>query len=87
MDGFVTDTKLVKIAELLGKQTISSLGGSKNGNNKYLLYRHQVEQQLPVFDTLLASNQEQAHARLDELRASGYRKAVIKAQIGASGSA
>ena len=85
VDGFVTDTKLVKIAELLGKQTISSLDGSKNGNNKYLLYCHQVEQQLPVFDTVLASNREQARARLDELAASGYRKAVVKAQIGASG--
>jgi len=85
VDGFVTDTKLVKIAELLGKQTISSLDGSKNGNNKYLLYCHQVEQQLPVFDTLLACNREQACARLGELAAGGYRKAVVKAQIGASG--
>ena len=85
VDGFVTDTKLVKIAELLGKQTISSLEGSKNGNNKYLLYCHQVQQQLPVFDTLLASDREQARARLSELRTGGYRKAVVKAQIGASG--
>lgn len=85
VDGFITDTKLVKIAELLGKQTISTLDGSKNGNNKYLLYRHQVEQQLPVFDTLLASNQEEVGACLDNLRAIGYRKAVVKAQIGASG--
>ena len=85
VDGFVTDTKLVRIAELLGKQTVSSLEGSKNGNNKYLLYCHQVEQQLPVFDTLLATNREQTCARFDELAASGYRKAVVKAQIGASG--
>lgn len=85
VDGFVTDKKLVKIAELLGKKTISSLDGSKNGNNKYLLYRHQVEQALPAFDTRLASNSDEAWARVDELRAMGYRKAVIKAQIGASG--
>ncbi len=85
VDGFVTDTKLVRIAELLGKQTVSSLDGSKNGNNKYLLYCHQVEQQLPVFDTLLAANREQTRACLEELAASGYRKAVVKAQIGASG--
>ena len=85
VDGFVTDAKLVKIAELLGKQTISSLEGSKNGNNKYLLYRHQVEQQLPVFDTLLASNPQEARARVGELRAMGYARAVVKAQIGASG--
>ena len=85
VDGFVTDTKLVKIAELLGKQTISSVEGSKNGNNKVLLYRHQAEQRLPVFDTLFASNQEDARARIDELRAMGYTKAVVKAPIGASG--
>jgi hypothetical protein len=85
VDGFVTDSKLVKIAELLGKQTISSLGGSKNGNNKYLLYRHQVEQKLPIFDTLLASNQKEVRASVEELRTLGYAKAVVKAQIGASG--
>jgi hypothetical protein len=85
VDGFVTDKKLVRIADLLGKQTISSLAGSKEGNNKYLLYRHQLERQLPVFDTRLASNQAEVRKIIAELRASGYRKAVVKAQIGASG--
>ncbi|HKY08344.1 MAG TPA: hypothetical protein VJQ55_08885, partial [Candidatus Binatia bacterium] len=85
VDGFVTDAKLVRIAELLGKQTVSSLAGSKNGNNKYLLYCHQLEQQLPVFDTLLAADRKQTRDRFDELAARGYRKAVVKAQIGASG--
>lgn len=85
VDGFVTDRKLAEIADLLGKKTVSSMEGSKNGNNKYLLYRYQVEQALPVFDTLLASTPEEARSRVAELRASGYRKAVVKAQIGASG--
>jgi hypothetical protein len=85
VDGFVTDRKLVRIADFLGKQTISSLAGSKDGNNKYLLYRHQLERQLPVFDTRAASNQAEVRKTVGELRASGYRKAVVKAQIGASG--
>ena len=48
IDGFVTDSRLAKIASVLGKQTISTLQGSKNGNNKYLLYQYLVEQKLPV---------------------------------------
>jgi hypothetical protein len=85
VDGFVTDANLVRIAELLGKKTISTLDGSKNGNNKYLLYRHQVEERLPVFETLIAADQAEILAALGQLRAAGYRKAVVKAQIGASG--
>ncbi len=85
VDGFVTDAKLAKIAELLGKKTVSTLDGSKNGNNKYLIYRHQVEQKLPAFDTLIASDHAEARKALGDLRAMGYRKAVVKAQIGASG--
>lgn len=85
VDGFVTDANLVRIAELLGKETISTLPGSKKGNNKYLLYCHQVEVGLPVFETLTAADQSGVAAALGQLRDAGYRKAVIKAQIGASG--
>jgi hypothetical protein len=38
----------------LNKRTVSTFEGSKNGNNKYLLYRHQLQRGLPVFETLLA---------------------------------
>ncbi len=85
VDGFVTDEKLGRIAQLLGKRTVSSLEGSKNGNNKYLLYRYQVEQGLPVFDTLVAADQAALQNALASLRKAGYRSAVVKAQIGASG--
>jgi hypothetical protein len=85
VDGFVTDRILEQIAAALKKGTISSLAGSKNGNNKYLLYRHQVERRLPAFDTLMASDRGELPARLKSLRALGYAKAVVKAQIGASG--
>ncbi len=85
VDGFVTDRILVEIATGLDKRTISTLAGSKNGNNKYLLYRHQVEQNLPVFETWLAANREEIPSCLRRLSQSGYRTAVVKAQIGASG--
>jgi hypothetical protein len=85
VDGFVTDANLVKIAAALGKRTITTLEGSRYGNNKYLLYQHQVEQALPVFDTLLAANRGDVARCLKELRRMGYAKAVVKAQIGASG--
>jgi hypothetical protein len=85
VDGFVTDAILVQIAGKLQKRTISTLTGSKNGNNKYLLYRHQVEKQLPTFDTLMAANPGELSSCLKALRELGYAKAVVKAQIGASG--
>jgi hypothetical protein len=85
VDGFVTDRLLVEVASRLNKRTISTFEGSKNGNNKYLLYRHQLERRLPVFETLLAANPREVPAALDRLQRSGYSKAVVKAQIGASG--
>lgn len=85
IDGFVTDRMLVQIADHLGKRTISTLEGSRNGNNKYLLYRHQLEKGLPVFETLLASGRAAVPGCLARLADLGYRAAVIKAQIGASG--
>lgn len=85
VDGFVTDTALVTIAELLGKQTISTLKGSKNGNNKYLLYQHLRSEGLPVFDTFEATDLAGLEVGLKRLSQMGYRNAVVKAQIGASG--
>lgn len=85
VDGFVTDSGLVEIANQLGKQPISTLEGSKNGNNKYLLYQYLVQQKLPVFDTRIAANRRELSACLKDLKKKGYAKAVVKAQIGASG--
>ncbi len=85
VDGFVTDSSLVQIARQMGKQTVSTLEGSKNGNNKYLLYQYLVEQKLPVFDTRIAANRRELSACLSDLKKKGYAKAVVKAQIGASG--
>ncbi len=85
IDGYVTDAALVRLAGALKKKTVSSLSGSKNGNNKYLLHLYQVERKLPVFDTFMAATSKEVPACLERLRAIGYKKAVIKAQIGASG--
>lgn len=85
VDGFVTDATLTKIAAALEKRTVSTLEGSKKGNNKYLLYCHQVEQDLPAFDTVMASDRSELSACLEKLRRMGYQKTVVKAQIGASG--
>jgi hypothetical protein len=85
VDGFVTDRDLVQLATRLHKRTITTAEGSKNGNNKYLLYRHQLEKGLPVFDTLLASDPGEIPSCLERLSAVGYGTAVVKAQIGASG--
>ena len=85
IDGFVTDATLVQVAEELRKQTVSSFAGSKNGNNKYLLYCYKCDQKLPVFDTRLAANRKELSRCLGELGRMGYANAVVKAQIGASG--
>jgi hypothetical protein len=85
VDGFVTDRLLVEVATRLNKRTVSTFEGSKKGNNKYLLYRQQLERRLPVFETLLAADPGQVPSALDRLRELGYSKAVVKAQIGASG--
>lgn len=85
VDGFVTDRILVELATRLQKRTVSSFEGSKNGNNKYLLHRHQLEQRLPVFETITAANAAEVPSALERLHELGFRKAVVKAQIGASG--
>src|SRR5436190_19885060 len=81
VDGYVTDAVLVRVSESLGKRTISTLEGSKNGNNKYLLHLHQVERALPVFDTFMARSPAEVPTCLARLRELGYKKAVVKAQI------
>lgn len=85
IDGYVTDETLRTIAENTGKSTISSIEGSKNGNNKLLLYKYLLEKGLPVFDTALASSPGEVISSFQKLCKKGYREAVLKSQIGASG--
>ncbi len=85
IDGFVSDNVLMNIANALDKPTISSMEGSKRGNNKFLLHNHLSEKGFPVFDTLPAASPDDVHACISALHKQGYKKAVVKAQIGASG--
>ncbi len=85
IDGFVSDNVLINIAKALNKPTISSLDGSKRGNNKFLLHNNLSEKGFPVFDTITASSSGDVSSCIAILRKKGYKKAVVKAQIGASG--
>ena len=85
LDGFVTDRALERMAELTGRHTISSHTSSRQGNNKVDLHRHLKSNGMPVFDTALVYSPAEMVDALDELRGRGYRRAAVKAQIGASG--
>ena len=85
VDGFVSDRTLMSLAKALNKPTISSLEGSKRGNNKFLLHNTLSEEGFPVFDTLPAASPDDVPTCIATLRKKGYSKAVVKAQIGASG--
>lgn len=85
IDGFVSDSVLIQVAKALNKLTISSLEGSKKGNNKYLLHYYLSEKGYPVFDTFSASSPGDVSSCVTMLRNKGYQEVVVKAQIGASG--
>ena len=85
VDGFVSDNILMSLAKALNKPTISSLEGSKRGNNKFLLHNALSEKGFPVFDTFPATSPDDVPSCIATLRKRGYSKAVVKAQIGASG--
>ncbi len=85
VDGFVSDNVLMDLAKALNKPTVSSLEGSKRGNNKFLLHNSLSEKGFPVFDTITASSPDEVPSCIATLRKKGYKKAVVKAQIGASG--
>ena len=85
LDGYVTDATLAALAHQLGKRTMSTLAGSKAGNNKLLLHQHLEQVGLPVFETRLAESPADVAACLDALGRLGYDQAVVKSQIGASG--
>lgn len=85
LDGFVTDSTLDKIADQLEMKTIASSVGSKRGNNKLMLLQHVEAAGLPFVPMHLAETREEIVEALKRLNEAGYEKAVVKAQIGASG--
>ncbi|GEM_PF-330438 len=85
VDGYATDPTLTAIAASLGLPTLSSELGSHRGNNKSLLHDALVEAGLPVFETRHAAAPEEVVHEISQLKILGYRSAVIKSPLGASG--
>jgi len=85
IDGYVTDPILDYLANATDKNTLSTIRGSKKGNNKLLLHEFLVDNNLPIFSTFIAENEEQIFSGLKSLKAENYNTAVVKAPIGASG--
>lgn len=85
VDGFVTDATIERIAHRLRKRTLSTSAGSRRGNNKLLLHQHLESIGEPVFDTELAAQPEDVARCLEALAGRGFRCAVAKSALGASG--
>lgn len=85
IDGYVTDDTLADLAGQLGKQTVSSPAGSRRGNNKRMLHEDMEADGLPIPPTYQAADLGQIARALDDLKNRGFRRAVVKAAVGASG--
>jgi hypothetical protein len=85
LDGFVTDERIVRIAEQTDSQLAGSLAGSRLGNDKVLLHRFLKESGEPVFEGLEVTAPSEVAGAAAELARRGYRFAAAKSAIGASG--
>ena len=85
IDGYVTDRYLENLASRIGKRNINSERGCRLANDKIGLNRFLLRSGLPVFDGGEAASALELNAVLDRLAGLGYRKAVVRAAIGASG--
>ncbi|MFG0291240.1 MAG: hypothetical protein ACF8CQ_23960 [Rhodopirellula sp. JB044] len=84
-DGYVTDEVLPRLADRLGCRTISSTNASQAGNNKGLLQKFLVEQNLPTVATEFAGGPDEIAGCARSLHSQGFDSAVVRSQIGASG--
>lgn len=85
IDGMVTDDVLAGVAGILGKQTVVAPEVSRRSNNKLRVHLFLEQQGFPVFDTGVAERAEDIPALAARLRSQGYRRMVVKAQVGATG--
>jgi hypothetical protein len=85
LDGYVTDPPLEAIAERLNKRLINTYAQSRDANDKILLHRFLERAGLPVFDGGEVAVGPDLEERLDDLRGMGYRRAVVRSSLGASG--
>jgi len=85
LDGYVTDPPLEEIAARLHKRLVNSYAQSRDANDKILLHRFMDQRHLPSFDGGEAPVGEPLDDCLRELSAMGYRRAVVRSSLGASG--
>jgi len=85
LDGYVTDPPLERIARRLGKDLVNTYPQSREANDKIALERFLKDANLPVFDGGEAVPGRDLAARLRQLERLGYRRAVIRSSLGASG--
>jgi hypothetical protein len=85
LDGYVTDPPLEEIAARLGKELINTYAQSRDANDKILLHRFLAQRRLPMFDGGEMAVGPELDGCLRELAGMGYRKAVVRSSLGASG--
>jgi hypothetical protein len=85
IDGYVTDRTLAGLAQFLGKPTVNTPEACWRGNNKLMLHRFLQAAGLPVIDFETAARIQDVPPALERLSRRGFRAAVLKSQIGASG--
>ena len=85
IDGFVTDETLLKWAGKIGKPSLNTAACCCMCNNKLELYYYLINKGLPVYDTEIAESGGEIESCLKALQRKGYKNAVVKSQIGASG--
>jgi hypothetical protein len=85
IDGYVTDSALENLASRIGKRSINTMQSCLLANDKIGLHRFLQRRGLPVFDGGESDSPSELTAVLDDLAGRGYRKAAVRAAIGASG--
>lgn len=85
VDGYVTDETLEEIAHSLHKPLAMNPQSWWKANNKLLLHRFLQSAGLPVIATEIVNCAAGVPGALRSLARQGFRSAVLKSQIGASG--
>ena len=85
IDGYVTDQTLHKWSQRLGLHHDCSEEGYRIGNNKTSLHRYLEAHDLSIPDTYVSQTAGEVTGALQNLKKRGYRRAVVRAAIGASG--
>jgi len=85
IDGFVADAELERLGHHFGLRPATTCIASRHANDKSRLRLFLESQGLPRFDGGLVHNLEDVARMGIQLRGMGYRRAALRAAIGASG--